>query len=220
MALLEKEMIKRRDQLSDSASTSANSSDSSASTSLTDSSTKIAVDSSATKRNILMKTFDKQPVIQQRTTVEDELDRYLSSTSAITDEENDDILSFWKENQNVFPLIAAVARDILAIPASNTCVERLFSACKATITEKRTRLGSEKLNKIMFLQKNMDTLNNETRFSPQNIVKNIDSKRSSEQIVICEESPKKKSKPMDQIMSPRCTADYLVQIESDDESIV
>lgn len=66
----------------------------------------------------------------------------------------------------------------------------------------------------------MDALNIETRINPQNITKNIDSKRSREQIVICEESPKKKSKSNDQVMSLRYTADYPVQIESDDESMV
>ncbi len=47
-------------------------------------------------------------------------------------------------------------RDILAIPASNTSVERQFSSCKNTVTDKRTKLGSEKLNKLIFLKKNMN----------------------------------------------------------------
>ncbi|CAF2957913.1 unnamed protein product [Rotaria sp. Silwood2] len=43
-------------------------------------------------------------------------------------DEKDDILSFWKQHKQSFPLIASIARDILAIPASNTSVERQFSA--------------------------------------------------------------------------------------------
>ncbi|CAF4810965.1 unnamed protein product, partial [Rotaria sp. Silwood2] len=55
-------------------------------------------------------------------------------------DEKDDILSFWKQHKQSFPLIASIARDILAIPASNTSVERQFSACKNTFTDKRTKL--------------------------------------------------------------------------------
>ncbi len=72
----------------------------------------------------------------------------------VQNEEEDDILSYWREHQKLFPIIASIARGILDIPASNTLVERLFSSCKNTITNKRTRLGADKLNKLMFLQKN------------------------------------------------------------------
>ncbi len=53
---------------------------------------------------------------------------------------------------------ASIARDILAILVSNTSVERLFSSCQNTVTDKRTKLGAEKLNKIIFLQKNRKIL--------------------------------------------------------------
>ncbi|CAF4726341.1 unnamed protein product, partial [Rotaria sp. Silwood2] len=43
-------------------------------------------------------------------------------------DEKDDIISFWKQHKQSFPLIASIARDILAIPASNTSVEKQFSA--------------------------------------------------------------------------------------------
>jgi hypothetical protein len=71
----------------------------------------------------------------------------------VQNEEEDDILSYWREHQKLFPIIASIPRGIIDIPASNTLVERLFSSCKNTITNKRTRLGADKLNKLMFLQK-------------------------------------------------------------------
>ncbi len=48
--------------------------------------------------------------------------------------------------------------DILNVPASNTIIERLFSAAKNVVSEKRTRLDCEKINQLLFLQKNMKTL--------------------------------------------------------------
>jgi hypothetical protein len=57
-----------------------------------------------------------------------------------------------------FPQLFQLAKQILIIPASNTCVERMFSVSGATVTEKRTRLALEKVDKIMFLNKNLPFL--------------------------------------------------------------
>ncbi|CAF4016338.1 unnamed protein product [Rotaria sp. Silwood2] len=66
---------------------------------------------------------------------------YPTTTSRQTTEENDaDIIES--------------SKDILVIPATNTCVERLFSASGAAATESRTRLSAHKLDKLMFLKKN------------------------------------------------------------------
>ncbi|CAF1542534.1 unnamed protein product [Adineta ricciae] len=69
-----------------------------------------------------------------------------------------DILSYWKEKQQQFPTLSNIAKQICAIPASNTIIERLFSAAKNTVDGKRTNLGSEKINQLLFLQKNLSTL--------------------------------------------------------------
>ena len=97
-----------------------------------------------------MEIFDKPCAAPVKSNVDEELEKYLTSKSMIHDEGDDDILLYWRENREVFPLIASIAREVLAIPASNTSVERLFSLCKNTVTDKRTRLGAEKLNKLMF----------------------------------------------------------------------
>ena len=55
-------------------------------------------------------------------------------------------------------MLTEIAREILSIPASNTEVERLFSAAKFTVSARRTRLGAEKLNKLIFIQKNLASL--------------------------------------------------------------
>ncbi|CAM4875003.1 unnamed protein product [Rotaria socialis] len=47
---------------------------------------------------------------------------------------------------------------LATIPASNTIIERLSSTTKNVVTEKTTRLDCEKINQMLFLQKNMEIL--------------------------------------------------------------
>ena len=67
-------------------------------------------------------------------------------------------LTFCQENQRSFPILAKISTVICSIPASNTTIERLFSTAKNVVTHKRTRLACEKINELLFLQKNMRNL--------------------------------------------------------------
>ncbi|CAF3353937.1 unnamed protein product, partial [Rotaria socialis] len=58
--------------------------------------------------------------------------------------ENDHVLLFWKENTELFPILSSMVRDLFAITASNTTVERLFSLSKNTVTDRRTSLSGKK----------------------------------------------------------------------------
>jgi hypothetical protein len=42
----------------------------------------------------------------------------------------------------------------------NTIAERLFSSSKHRISDRRTKFGAEKVNKLLFLKKNLLILNN------------------------------------------------------------
>ena len=51
-------------------------------------------------------------------------------------------------------------------------MERLFSSSKATISDRRTKLDAEKVNKLLFLQKNLSVLkklDNVTTDEPTNL---------------------------------------------------
>jgi hypothetical protein len=56
----------------------------------------------------------------------DEFTSWMSSTLTLDDNESDDILQFWSQYGHLFPTIPAIARDVLAIPASNTCANSFF----------------------------------------------------------------------------------------------
>ncbi|CAF1509555.1 unnamed protein product [Rotaria sordida] len=109
-----------------------------------------------TTQNILLECFDhpaedEDPVLVP--SPEKELTQYLSSD--ITLEPNGDVLLFWKKHQNTFPTLASIVKTIYSIPASTTTIERLFSTAGNTISNRRTNLDSEKVNKLLFLNKNL-----------------------------------------------------------------
>ena len=83
--------------ISSSTSISTTSSTSSSSTSVA---TTIGL---SAQKKLLLEIFDKQLVVAQKNLVEQELDNYLTPTSMVTNEEADDILSYWKEHQHVKP---------------------------------------------------------------------------------------------------------------------
>ncbi|KAG8951470.1 hypothetical protein FRC04_006002 [Tulasnella sp. 424] len=67
-----------------------------------------------------------------------ELDSYLRDTFPCT--HYDDVLDWWKKHEGMFPILARLARDMLAIPGVSISVERLFSVCRHVITESRSSM--------------------------------------------------------------------------------
>jgi hypothetical protein len=195
--LLKQEMCKRHDRfLSTSPSPVAD--PPIASSTSSSSSTSITKSVRLEARNILlMEVFDKPPSVPKKDNVEEELENYLASTLVMEGDENDDILSFWKQHKQSFPLIASIARHILSIPASNTSVERQFSSCKNTVTDKRTKLGSEKLNKLIFLKKNMNILKEKFSVGFSEASDSLNAKRKCNTIILNDEPMQKKNKETD-----------------------
>ncbi|CAF2145157.1 unnamed protein product [Rotaria magnacalcarata] len=75
---------------------------------------------STARKDLLMEIFDKKGSLTEKRVVEQELEKYLTSMTVLENEDDNDILSYWREHQQAFPLIASTARHILAIAASNT----------------------------------------------------------------------------------------------------
>ncbi|CAF5054650.1 unnamed protein product, partial [Rotaria magnacalcarata] len=85
-----------------------------------------------------------------------EFDEYMKLNVQIN--ETDDFSLFWLTHKSKFPTLFSIVQDYYAVPAANTTIERLFSSAKNTVTDKRTSLGTEKINKLLFLQKNLTQL--------------------------------------------------------------
>ena len=84
------------------------------------------------------------------TTLDTELQLYLARQP----NQNENGLRFWVEHQLQYPLIALLVMDLLAAPASETYVERVFSVCGDLTTGKRNRL-TKGLENRAFLKMNI-----------------------------------------------------------------
>jgi hypothetical protein len=68
------------------------------------------------------------------------------------------LLEFWKRAEGTFPIIAEMAREFLAIPASGVSVERLFNHARDICTYRRHSLKPETLRLLVMLMC-MDSFN-------------------------------------------------------------
>jgi len=77
-----------------------------------------------------------------------ELEDYKNKYFEVQD---DNILEFWKNQKHIFPLLSILAKQILAIPASSASSERSFSVAGRVIEERRSCLGGNTVDGILFL---------------------------------------------------------------------
>lgn len=84
-----------------------------------------------------------------------EVSRYKKSVAA---EMHDSPLLWWKTHALLYPNISNQAKRFLAIQGSSVPAERVFSTAGAVLNDKRSRLDGGNVNKIIFLNKNMDLL--------------------------------------------------------------
>ena len=83
-------------------------------------------------------------------TVDTELMGYLSDSKTY---DGNSGLVFWINSEHRYPLLAPIAQDLLAAPASEAYVERVFSVCGDLTSGKRNRLD-KRLEKRAFLKMN------------------------------------------------------------------
>jgi hAT family C-terminal dimerisation region len=53
-----------------------------------------------------------------------------------------DILDYWKRNENAYPTLAMMARDIFVVPVSIVPSESCFSLANRILIDKRNILGA------------------------------------------------------------------------------
>ena len=113
--------------------------------------------SSIATKSLLSKCFDSPKTNSQSPLSPfDELTEYMALDFQF--KEDDDILLFWLKYKMKFLKLFSIAQHYNAIPASNTIVEKLFSSAKGAISDRRTSLGTEKINRNFFLKKNLKFL--------------------------------------------------------------
>ena len=63
-----------------------------------------------------------------------------------------DVLKYWASKEYEYPIIARIARDHLAIPATSAASESVFSIGGDIITKKRNRLGAGNTRRLLCLR--------------------------------------------------------------------
>jgi hypothetical protein len=63
-----------------------------------------------------------------------------------------DLLQYWKTFSPKYPILAWMAREVLAVPASTVASESAFSSAEKTISDYRSRLGSDTIEALVCLQ--------------------------------------------------------------------
>ena len=86
-----------------------------------------------------------------KNTNKSELERYLDEPAEI-DSSDFDVLSWWKGNKGKYPILAKIARDIIAIPVSTVASESAFSAGGRFLSPHRRRLHPNTLKVLMCAQ--------------------------------------------------------------------
>ena len=99
--------------------------------------------------DLIITKVENSPPASQR--FQEELKMYLSLDPVPSDI---DVLDWWKLHAKQLPLISNIAKQILCTPATSTPSERAFSKAGTLISEKRSLLKPDKVDKVLFLNKN------------------------------------------------------------------
>jgi hypothetical protein len=67
-------------------------------------------------------------------------------------------LTWWKVNQRKFPVLARLARKLLAIPATSAPSERIWSRAAGIVTMKRASLKPYLAQSLMYIRENLSFL--------------------------------------------------------------
>ena len=89
------------------------------------------------------------------------IDRELTTWLKGTKLEKDvslDILAFWRDQEARLPLLASLAKDILAMQMTSASSERVFSEGGHVVTKQRTLLNPGNAEMLIFVHDNYDQL--------------------------------------------------------------
>lgn len=88
-----------------------------------------------------------QQTTEQSDTADPELSRYLNSPIVLLEDGNP--LPWWQANEERFPTLAIMAKDILSVPIASVSTERAFSMARDVIPYRRNRLGPQMIRALM-----------------------------------------------------------------------
>ncbi|KAK2662688.1 hypothetical protein Ddye_001262 [Dipteronia dyeriana] len=84
-----------------------------------------------------------------------ELNKYLSTEYSITDNDDfiiNDLLKWWKNKRNSFPILSRLACDVPAIPVSTVSSKQVFSTARRIIKDRRCSLALDVVEALTCLK--------------------------------------------------------------------
>lgn len=93
-----------------------------------------------------------EPAKSMEQLVGTELENYQNEPTVSV---NDDPLQWWKHRTGTYPILSKLACAYLVIPATSVASERVFSTAGDIVSAQRGTLGSENVDLLIFLKKNM-----------------------------------------------------------------
>jgi hypothetical protein len=101
-------------------------------------------------RNLMRSIIDQQMSENGggSVTAKSEIEKYFSEENE-EDKQGFDILKYWKDNENRFPVLSHMARDLLAIPISTVASESAFSLGGRILDDFRSSLTSTMVEKLI-----------------------------------------------------------------------
>ncbi|KAI3474587.1 hypothetical protein Pfo_029589, partial [Paulownia fortunei] len=99
-----------------------------------------------TAAQLLLRERTKRP--RGSSSSSQELESYFNVSFEFNDTDDDgefDILRWWSQKEQTYPILSVMAKEILASPASTVAVEQVFSAGGNILSEKRSTLSPENL---------------------------------------------------------------------------
>ncbi|GJY52413.1 ribonuclease H-like domain-containing protein [Tanacetum coccineum] len=110
--------------------------------------------------NLYNSLFEDATKRQRTSAPTSELGQYMATKFLITlspkEFANFDILAWWKEREIQFPILSAMAHDLLAVHASTVASESAFSTSGRIISERRSRLTPESVEVCVCLKDYLD----------------------------------------------------------------
>ena len=134
------------------------------------------------KRSVLDRLLGEEK-LDDESSIQDEVKSYLQERPI---KRKDDPLSWWKVNGSRFPHLERLAKRYLAIPATSTPSERVFSVAGIVVDKRRAALTPEMIDALVFLNKNsfMLGLNNECPTKPKpDLILETDDESENEELV-------------------------------------
>ena len=95
--------------------------------------------------------------------ITEEIKRYKKVFVPSADEKDKlNILQWWKDNGSNYPSLYLAVKSTLSIPATSVPAERIFSFAVFLVNKRRAQLKADKVNKLIYLNRNRDFIPEKT----------------------------------------------------------